>query len=1062
MAHEHRSGLSDAYDRIAERPHHARLVFRENRLGQAAELNELQSIAEARGQRIGNLIGRDGDRVEGAEIVVDAQAGIVTLTAGRVYLRGDVRAVSEAVLAGVPMAGDVRIGVRYRVSVVTEVEDPELTGLAPGTDAEGEPGAAREVESVVWGFEGDGLAGELYGVYLLRDGVAIDQTPPPNLSGVNAAIAQYDRDANGNYIVEGCRVTALGKVGGDRIFAISEGVANIMGFKRTRHVALRHAEPEAFDAGVVDAEPHTFADGGSGTVTIPLSHTPVASILNAIVTKEVTESVVHGAVSGASDELGNTSVTEIVSVTQGGTTYAEGADYTLNADRVDWSAGGDEPAPGSSYDVTYRYLDAVVPDTFDDDTVTLSGGVTGATVLVSYEWKLPRVDLLCLDQDGNAVYLKGVSARSRPTAPVAPVTLLPLAEISNGWRGKPAVANTGVRSVHYDVLWRYLNRLVDALDLIALERLRRDIDSREPVAKKGVFVDPFTSDRYRDAGEAQSAAVFSGAMQLAVDPTFYAPPLAAPVTLDWTEEVVIAQELATACQKINPYANFTPLPAGLALDPAADFWVEHETEWTSPVSRQFGSGSRTRTTTRDELVDEREELLEFLREIDVGFQISGFGPGEELDSLTFDGIDVTPAGPLAADAQGEIAGSFAIPANVTAGQKLVRAEGAGGAFAEAAFVGQGVVEIDVMRRVTTTRRSQPSRSTRRSMSGETGGGGAGADPIAQTFILPEPRHVAGVDLKFCLIGDTANGVLVQLVTVENGIPTTEVIAEAFVNMATVVLDQWTAIRFPLPVFLPADREYAFVVKTDDADHSIAIGRVGDFDAEAQEWVSAQPYSVGVMLSSSNARTWTPHQAEDVTFRLVAAAFAPATKVVDLGQHDLVDASDLMARATVELPTAEARMQFEIERADGSVTRLEPGQVWELDQYITETVALRAVLTGTATISPILYPGVLLVAGKIRTEGSYVSRAFAMGTGIRLASYLKALLPAGSGLTVEVDAGDGNWQAVPSGGSTLIEDGWTEREYELNPHSAQEGRLRLTLTGGPAARPAVADLRAVSI
>ncbi|MBL6431665.1 MAG: DUF4815 domain-containing protein [Alphaproteobacteria bacterium] len=47
------------------------------------------------------------------------------------------------------------------------------------------------------------------------------------------------------------------------------------------------------------------------------------------------------------------------------------------------------------------------------------------------------------------------------------------------------------------------------------------MDSREPVAKRGVFVDPFTSDRYRDGGIAQDAAVFEGSCQLAIDPTVF-------------------------------------------------------------------------------------------------------------------------------------------------------------------------------------------------------------------------------------------------------------------------------------------------------------------------------------------------------------------------------------------------------------------------------------------------------------------------------------------------------------------------------------------------------------
>lgn len=52
------------------------------------------------------------------------------------------------------------------------------------------------------------------------------------------------------------------------------------------------------------------------------------------------------------------------------------------------------------------------------------------------------------------------------------------------------------------------------------------------------------------------------------------------------------------------------------------------------------------------------------------------------------------------DVNGEIVGSFTIPANVPAGTKTVRAEDRGGTTAQAMFTGQGVIEIDVMRRTT--------------------------------------------------------------------------------------------------------------------------------------------------------------------------------------------------------------------------------------------------------------------------------------------------------------------------------------------------------------------------
>jgi hypothetical protein len=1076
MAFEHPL-IPGAFDRSADKPDMTDVVFVEGCFLQGAELNEAQSILRGRIARAGGLSARDGDRISGAAIIVDSDAGTVTLEAGTIYASGDVRPVAAATLAGVPMVGEVSIGVRLVREPVTHAEDPDLLGLVPGTAAEGEPGAARIIERLAWGRAGDGEPGDLYPVYLLRDGVALDQTAPVELSVTSQVIAGYDRDANGSYVVSGCRVAALGRIAGAQVFVIEQGVANINGHKRTRSASLRLSVPEAFDVARVDAEQHSFADGGTGSVTLALRHVPLANLVTALVTKETTETVTHGAAVGSIDALSQDSVTALVEVRQGGTIYAPGTDYVLNADRVDWTPGGAEPAPGSSYSVTYRYRDAVAPVSTTPDTVTLAGGVTGGEVLLTYDCALPRTDLICLDPEGHAVYITGLSSRTRPVPPAAPTTHLPLAEVRNTWGGTPEIVNSGVRAYPYVQIDRMYNRLVDMIDLVALERLRRDIDSREPAAKRGVFVDPFTGDRYRDGGIAQDAAVFDGSCQLAIDPTLHSLPLAAPVMLDHTVEEILSQPLKTQCRLVNPYANFEPIPAALELDPASDFWIETRTEWASEQTAVFGAGNRSRTTTTTEQVDTRQELAEFLRPIEIGVTIRGFGAGETLDSLSFDGVDVTPAPALVADAAGIVSGMITVDGETyPAGRKLVRAVGGSGTSATALFVGEGRIEITVMRQVTTiTRWSDPPVATGtgggNEPSGDGGGSSGNADPLAQTFILPpgtQGRHLAAVTLHVCAVGDRANPLLLEIRPCSQGLPTAEVLAQAYVQMTDVVIGQPLVVTLPVPLWLSSATEFCFVVKSDDVEHSISSAAVGSFDAEAQSWVTAQPYPVGVMLSSSNARTWTPHQSEDLTFALGAARFAPTTKRVPLGQVDLVDCTDLIIRAGVEVPTAACGVVFEIARPGGEILRMVADQVLELEERLTETVVVTAVLTGSETASPTLYPGVMLIAGSLRDTAIYVSRAFTVADAERIPVRLKALLPSGSDMTVELERGDGDWEEIPLRGTEILETGgWVDRSHEIDPLDPQpvwgvETRVRLTLTGGPAARPSLADLRIATI
>jgi hypothetical protein len=630
----------------------------------------------------------------------------------------------------------------------------------------------------------------------------------------------------------------------------------------------------------------------------------------------------------------------------------------------------------------------------------------------------------------------------------------------------PIVTNVDVRAVPYVELWHYLRRLFDALDLIALERLKRDIDAREPVAKKGIFVDPFNDDTYRDAGVAQTAAIFGGTMQLAIDPSFFRPTMTSPISLNFTEEVVVRQELATACMKINPYQNFLPLPGTMALTPSSDFWVQRRTDWLSPTTQEF-AGTENSTVTSTVLEAERSQILDMLRQISVAFTIQGFGAGEALSRLSFDGVDVTPAG-IVANGSGVATGSFTIPANVPAGVKAVRAAGAGGTLASAQFVGQGTIDISVMRTVTTIFNAPPPPSppsdTAQPWTGPTQGNenDTAGDPLAQTFTLTEARHIIGTDIKFCAVGNRAKHCLVQLREVQNGLPTRKIVAEAYVDMNTITLNAWTAVRFSAPVYLPSDREFCFVILTDDANHSVSIASVGDFDAAQQAVAGAQPYSVGVLLSSSNNSTWTAHQNSDLTFRLVAASFSPTSKTVNLGSFTVTNASDFIVRAVSEIPTAAASLIFELQRADSSVIQLLPGQNLAMTSYVNETVQLRAILNGSAKISPTLYPGVLLIAGSIRSSGTYVSRAFDMGTAIRMSNYFKALLPSGSSVTVEIDKVDNSFSSVALFATSVLDNGQVELEYRVTPYTTPLGRLRITLNGTPAARPNLSDFRAVAI
>lgn len=548
---------------------------------------------------------------------------------------------------------------------------------------------------------------------------------------------------------------------------------------------------------------------------------------------------------------------------------------------------------------------------------------------------------------------------------------------------KPAVKNDAYRSIPYAELQRFCDRIGDLDRLLQLERLKSGIDSREPAAKKGMFVDPFLDHSYRDEGSPQTAAVGRGIIELPITSTFYHLSLDAPVTLDWEEDIIVRQELITACTKINTYANFTPLPVDLSLNPAADFWTERRTDWAEGVTNDHWVGGRTRgpleeRSTADELVSQRQEQIQFLRQIDVNFEIRKLGKGEVLESLTFDGINIKPEGDQAAGPDGIITGTFKIPENVPYGTKEIIARTKAGSNAVAMFTGQGTIEVDIMRCVTTVRRWWRVK----------------ADPQAQVFMPDQPRQIVGVDFHICKLGDPKKGLLIKQVTTDNGYPTTDIIGQASFDMTAAPLG-WAAAHYDLPVTTPADGLSAFVIKTDDNEHSVSLAKLGEFDEEKQQWVTSHPYVVGPRFSSVNAETWTAHQDETLAFRIIAARYPVTTKTIDLGSIDLAECSDLQVRAALELPSADCSVVFEVERTNGTVYRLLPMQILQLTEYVTETVKLRAIIKGTEFLSPILYAPVEVIVGKIATEANYISKSFRLGENVRVAAYIKAYLPGGT-------------------------------------------------------------------
>lgn len=1037
---------------------------------QSAELNEVQRRNASRLKAVADSLFRDGDVIRDAVVVVDEATGVATCAGGAVYLRGVVRGVPAATFT-IPM-GVVDIGIYLVESLVTSVEDATLKDPASGLLNYQRAGAHRLKVQPVWGYDGDANTGDFFPIYVADDRVLRPKAPPPTIDAVAQAIAKYDRDSTGgSYIVRGMEVQALPDNGANQVYSVAEGAARANGSEIEFGTSRRLTFNPAPDLKFIANEPYTSA--GTAPQVVPVSFTPIANITAVSITKQVVETVTHGAFAGSSDALANTSVLSIVAVNQGGTwdgtafvggtNYVATTDYTLTSNAVNWSPAGAEPATGSTYTVVYRYIATVAPDSSTEDDLTVSGAVAGTLILVSYNQKMPRVDRIALSESGTLIWLKGVATNYNPRPPIVPSNMLSLASIQQTWRANRPVANDAVKVVPMADLSRLDDKISYVLGLVAQQRLESSAQTRASGIIKGIFTDPFLDDSLRDEGVAQTAAIVDGVLTLPIDVTPAAADSRASGTMSslaYGHVTLIEQLARTGSMKINPYDAFDlPLvPPSAILTPSSDRWTDVTEVFKSVRTRLmidlwwWWRPGRVDRNWRDwgrwwDVERRRREVTTVtipastLRTIVVQFALASFIPAETLTSVTFDGVAVAPSGHAAATAGGAITGQFTIPAGIPAGTKEVVFTGSGGSVATAQFVGEGTTVIEFNR---IRRRRWRWR----------------VDPLAETFTLDASRQVTGVDLWFTAIGTSP--IEVQIRETANGVPTGTVLTSTRLQPASINLaGASTRFVFDAPLFLTGETEYAIVVLCDDAIAALSIAELGKQDPNTLQWVTAQPYQVGVLLSSSNASTWTPHQDRDMAFRLLGAAYTETTRTIALGTVAVTAATDLAVRGTIELPTDVADVSFVLTLPDASQITVGVDQSVRLDAAITGNVAISAVITGTADISPLLFADVQMLWGVLGTTGTYFSRYIVGGTAVIAKVIIEAFLPGSSSIAVAVrgvDDAAGVYTNLTSPTAVQMDDGWVELTYTSGALTETQIATRVTLTGTTAARPAARNLR----
>lgn len=393
---------------------------------------------------------------------------------------------------------------------------------------------------------------------------------------------------------------------------------------------------------------------------------------------------------------------------------------------------------------------------------------------------------------------------------------------------------------------------------------------------------------------------------------------------------------------------------------------------------------------------------------------------------------------ITADHSGIARGRFTLPSSIPAGTKTVTFIGERGSRADTEFTGRGTIEIEERRRIVTVTRY---------------------DPLAQTFTLFESRHISALGLWFAEKGTQPLSVQIRETTV--GIPNQTVLARATIQAEAMHTDgHETKISFDAPVFLEANREYAIVVLTNDNTHALKIAEIGQYDRQAGKYVTEQGYAVGVLLSSSNASTWTPHNNADLTFRLYAARFTQTSHEQDLGSVELQGTTDVHALFDVERTGNETDASLLLSDEDNQTYRVQDGQSLRFLSPKSGAMKAKWHLQGSAKRSPVLYPGLFLVKGKLQEEATYISRAIASGAG-KITVVLEQFSPQSASVQVEIGIDDDFQICAPQNGQP-VGDGWVRNEYSRDGQVGASVRVRITLRGNSQHRPKARALRMFSV
>ena len=245
---------------------------------------------------------------------------------------------------------------------------------------------------------------------------------------------------------------------------------------------------------------------------------------------------------------------------------------------------------------------------------------------------------------------------------------------------------------------------------------------------------------------------------------------------------------------------------------------------------------------------------------------------------------------------------------------------------------------------------------------------------------------------------------VQIRNVENGYPGTIVYGEKVVYPANIKVSTngtlETKVIFDDPVYCKAEENYCFVIVSDSNLYQVYVAELGKTDLTTKTPVVKQPYTAGVMFSSSNGITWTSHNTQDMKFRIYTANFQSDGQILfnpvtDTGMDQVLVAAEYITPQGTNLD-----LQYRL-GTDKPWLPISSYEAKDLNTSATQ-VELKANLKSLPNISPAIAKDTINIIGfDTKLEGYYITKNAYLEDGFKtVTQVIEAAIPAGTSVQVK--------------------------------------------------------------